>query len=246
MLLQFPPEPNNQNERSNQEMTIVVQPETPKTPARRGNGKTAKEMLQREERRLAIQQIEARAREAQSEADSLNKVREIRAAQRALKFDRYEQQEQKRASQFQIDQKATIILLLALTAVTFLATAVLTADGTIGAAAAAEFISPQFAFILFGAYEVAILVFMLLFYVIGSRIDDDGNPIPAVHWFVAMVVASSLTAMLSVYHVLDIYNYEWTNIDMWVGVIIRLSVAVFFVIVSKGAASALFAKAVNL
>jgi len=184
------------------------------------------------------------AERAEARAAALIATRQEAEQQR--KIDLYERQEAKRAPQFQIDQKPTLILLMILTGITFVATAVLTADGTIGAAAAAEFITTEMAFVLFGAYEVAILAFMMFYYMIGSRTDYDGNPIPAGHWFVAMVVASTMTALLSVYHVLDIYNYAWTEIDMWVGVAIRLSVSVFFVVVSKGAASALFARAVRL
>ena len=184
------------------------------------------------------------AERAEARAAALIATRQEAEQQR--KMELYERQEAKRAPQFQIDQKPTLILLLVLTAITFVATAVLTADGTIGAATAAEFIAPELSFLLFGAYEVGTLFFMLMYYVIGSRTDYDGNPLKAGHWFVAMVVVSALTALLSVYHVLDLYEYEWTNIDMWVGVIIRLSVAVFFVITSKGLASALFAKAMRL
>lgn len=184
---------------------------------------------------------------------SKNKQNAVRDAERAqkrrlaeMKRARYEKQEAKRAQQLQVDQTGTLRLLVALTAVTFITTAVLTADGTISAAALARFASPTLAFVLFGAVEVAVLSFMLLYYIIGSREDVDGNPIKAGHWFVAMLFASAVAVGLNVYHVFDVYEFDWLSSDMWVGVGIRFVVALFFVMISKGLASAVFARAVRL
>lgn len=228
-------------------MTIVYpSSEPPKQVARRGNGKTTKEILAREERKIQVQQMQVKVEEARAAADDLARITQLRAEQKARVFDRYGEQESKRATQVQIDQPIVLYVLIGLAIVTFLTTALLTADGTIGAAASAKFAFPAFGFVLFGAFEVAILAFMLMYYVLGSRIDYDGNPVKAERWFWAMVAASMLTVGLSVYHVLDLYKYDVTNIDMWVGIGIRVAVAVFFVLISKGVANVIFAKAVRL
>ena len=220
-------------------MTIVIPPPTlaPKSTGGRptgpgGNGKTLKEIAAREERTLARIELERSVTEARATAEDIAKITELRVRQREAVRENYLKQEQQRAPQQQIDTSIVLKILIALAAVTFLTTAVLTADGTIGSAVAARFASPVFGFILFGAFEVAILAFMLIYYVLGSRIDYDGNPVPATRWFVAMVVASGVTVGLSVYHVLDLYNYEWLSIAMWVGIGIRIVVALFFVIIS--------------
>jgi hypothetical protein len=234
-------------------MTIVVQPE-PKPPANRGgrprgsrgNGKTAREKIARIENAKLVRQAEIEA-QAQAARDKIAAEIELRReAAQVRKFDLYDAQEKARAPQFQIDQRGTLYVLGSLAIITFLTTAILTADGTIGAAESARFAFPAFGFILFGAFEVAILAFMLMYYVLGSRVDYDGNRVKSVQWFVAMIVASSLTVLLSAYHVLDLYGYDWLNVDMWFGIGIRLAVAVFFVLTSKGVANVLFAKAVNL
>lgn len=204
-----------------------------------GNGKTAAERIARAKQTAAVQIAEAEAAAKQAEAQ-----RRRDQVERTARL--FTEQEAKRAPQFQIDQRATLTLLGALALVTFIATAILTADGTIGSSVAARFASPVFGFILFGAFEVAILAFMLIYYVLGSRIDNDGNPVKATRWFVAMIGAATITVALSVYHVLDLYNYEWLNVDMWVGIFIRLVVALFFVVVSKGIATVLFARAIRL
>lgn len=238
-------------------MTIAIQtpPEAPAEPptnrggrprGSRGNGKTAQEKLRRIENAKLVRAAEIEA-QAQAARDKVRAEIELRReASQARKFDLYDAQESKRAPQFQIDQKGTLYILGALAIITFLTTAILTADGTIGAAESARFAFPAFGFILFGAFEVAILAFMLMYYVLGSRVDYDGNRVKSGQWFVAMVVAAGLTVALSVYHVLDLYGYDWLSVDMWFGIGIRLAVAVFFVLVSKGVANVLFAKAVSL
>jgi hypothetical protein len=167
-------------------------------------------------------------------------------AQENLLRERYAAQEAKRAPQAQIDQAVTLWVLIGLAAVTFVATAILTADGTIAAAEAASFAFDWMAFVLFGAVEVAILAFMLMYYVKGSRVEYDGTPVKAVQWFVAMVFAASVAVALSVYHVLDEYDFDFSDVDMYVGIVIRLVVSLLFVFVSKGLASTIFARAVRL
>jgi len=157
------------------------------------------------------------------------------------KQERYAAQERKRAPQFQIDQTGTLWLLMVLLSLTFLATAALTADGTIASAALSEFANDWMAWVLFGSVEVAVLTFMLTYYVKGSR--EKGWNVTG--WFIAMISAAAVGVGLSVYHVLDVYNFDWLNPDMWVGVAIRLVVSVFFVLVSKAGASVLFAKTIE-
>lgn len=252
MLHSYPPLPQPiKPSREESQVTIVIPPSAPKSVGGRpkgpgGNGKTLKEIAAREERALAKIELERSVTEARAAAEDIARITELRVKQREAVRENYIKQEQARAPQQQIDTGIVLKLLIALAAITFLTTAVLTADGTIGSAAAARFASPIFGFILFGAFEVAILAFMLIYYVLGSRIDYDGNPVPAGRWFFAMVVAASVTVGLSVYHVLDLYDYDWTSIAMWVGIGIRVIVALFFVIVSKGIASTVFAKAIRL
>lgn len=232
-------------------MTIVV-PITPdpQPPAKRttthGNGKTLKEIKAREERSLARIEMQAKAAAALAVAEDAAKISELRAQQKARVTELYVKQEQARAPQFQIDQRPILWLLVTLAAITFVTTAILTADGTIGSAAAARYAEPWMGFVLFGAVEVAILAFMLIYYISGSRLEYDGTRTKSGRWFFAMIVASAVAVGLSVYHVLDLYEFDWLSVEMWVGIGIRLVTAVFFVVLSKGIASVLFAKAVQL
>lgn len=234
-------------------MTIVnIDPAQP--PARRGgrpkgstgNGKTAQEKKARALRNFEVERTEI---EISAQRDQLEIVRDLESARLGQKrrvMGLFTEQERKRAPQFQIDQRGTLYLLIGLAAFTFLTNALLTADGTIGAAAAARFGISWFSYILFGSFEVGILATMLMYYIRGSRVDMvTGKRVRAGQWFAVMVALSILTVSLSAYHVLDLYKYDFTSINMYVGIGIRLAVSVLFVIVAKGIAGVLFAKAVD-
>lgn len=236
-------------------MTVVVgqyEEQPKKNPGGRprgstGNGKTLKEIKDRQERNLARIEFETVTNEARAEAENAQRIAELRAESRARVAEAYIAQEKARAPQFQIDQKPVLWILIGLAAITFVATAFLTADGTIGASAAARFATDWMGFIVFGVFEIATLAFMLMYYMRGSRIDIvTGERVQAVQWFVAMVLASVVTVGLSAYHVLDLYGYDITSIDLWVGIGIRVIASFFFVLVAKGIAGTLFAKAVQL
>lgn len=212
-----------------------------------GNGKTLKEMVEREKRNLARIDMETRAAEARAAAEDIQKITALRAEQKARVAAAYVSQEEKRAPQWQIDQPGSLWLLVVLAGITFLATALLTADGTIGASAAARFATDWMGFVVFGVFEVATLAFMMMYYMKGSRIDiQTGEQVKAGQWFVAMVVASAVTVGLSAYHVLDLYDYDYTSIDLWVGIGIRVIASLFFVLIAKGIAGTLFARAIQL
>lgn len=217
---------------------------------RRGNGKTVNERVERAKRNFDVERTELEIAAERAQLTVLQEITRRKELQRARVNDLYAKQEEKRAPQRQIDQSFVLWLLIGLAALTFVTTAMLTADGTIGAAASARFAVPWFSYILFGAFEIAILAFMLMYYVLGSRVETsgkrEGKPVRAGQWFFAMIVTASLTVSLSVYHVLDLYNYDFTSVDMWFGIGIRLAVAVFFVLISKGIAGVVFAKAIRL
>ena len=224
----------------------------------KGNGKLLEDRLARIDRRkqtglaeieesraIAQARLEQQAEKARADLAVQISERATRQANRVI--EKYEQQEAARSPQFQIDTRVTLGILVSLAVITFITTAMLTADGTIGAAAAARFAIDWFGFVLFGVFEVATLAFMLMYYVRGSRIDIiTGDRIPASQWFVAMLFASGLTVALSTYHVLDLYDYDWGSIEMWVGIGIRVTASLFFVLISKGIAGVLFAKALDL
>lgn len=215
-------------------------------PPKRGNGKTLAEIEQRAKKSVARIEAERRIAAANATVEQMARITKLRAQAHDLKIDNYVKQETSRAPQIQIDQRRTLLLLGILAAVMFIATAVLSADGTIGAATAAKFATPIFGYILFGSVEVAILVFLLVYYILGSRMDYDGKRETSIQWFWAMLIASAISVSLSGYHVLTAYNFAWGEVGLYVGVVIRVVVTVFFVLVSKAIAKVLFAKSVNL
>lgn len=246
-ILQYPPPDPPERKARVETMTMMTTPNPGGRPkGTTGNGKSAKERISRAKREFEVEQHKADLEAQRVEAALARAKAERRADQAKRVHELYVLQEKKRAPQFQIDQRGTLILLASLAAVMFVTTAVLTADGTIGSSVAAQYAFGWFGFLLFGAIEVAILVFLLVYYVSGSRINHDGTPVRATQWFVAMIVASVVAVAASVYHVLNLYSYEWTSIDLWVGVGLRLTTTVFFVLIAKAVAKVLFATAVRL
>lgn len=162
--------------------------------------------------------------------------------------DRFIAQEAKRATRQQIDQPLTLWILIGLTIVSFISSAVLVAEGT--ALVAQYMIFPEglesFGYLVFGSVEVAILALMLLYLLVGSRPDemDPSKPAPANRWFVAMSVFVGITVLCQVFKTLDGWEYAWTEPRMWVGVILSTIVPLSYVLISKGLSTAVFARAI--
>lgn len=157
-----------------------------------------------------------------------------------LQADRWIAQEQKRAHRFQIDQNGTLYLLVTLVGLSFLATAALTADGTIASAAYAQLQFGWMSVLYFAALEIAALAFLILYLVIGSREAER----PAL-WFKLLVADTILIVGTNVFHVLDAYGFDWDSPELWAGVVLRSVVPVFFVLLGHGLSEAVFAKAVK-
>lgn len=172
----------------------------------------------------------------------------INAALGDTVVDRYIQQEAKRATRQQIDQPATLKILIALTVLSFVSSAVLVAEGT--ALVAQYMIFPKgfesFGYLVFGSVEVAILALMLLYLLVGSRPDelDPSKPAPANRWFVAMGVFVGITVLCQVFKTLDGWEYAWTEPKMWVGIVLSTIVPLSYVLISKGLSTAVFARAI--
>lgn len=176
----------------------------------------------------------------------LSERERVRLALSDTQVDRYIAQERKRATRQQIDQPATLNILISLTVASFLASAVLVAEGT---ALVAQYMVLPFAwfgYLVFGSVEVAILALMLLYLLIGSRPDeaDPTKPGKATRWFVAMSVFVGITIICQVFKTLDGWDYAWTEPRMWVGVLLSTVVPLSYVLISKGLSTAVFARAI--
>lgn len=150
---------------------------------------------------------------------------------------RYEAQEAKRSTRFQVDQNGTLYLLLALSAVMFAASAIIVANGTIAVAQFVGLAAPWMSWLFFGAVELAVLVFLLMYLIIGSRAEGS-----ATGWFVAMIGASGVTLAANVFHVLSYWEFDWVEPRMWAGVVLGAFVPLSFILVSKGLSVVVFAK----
>lgn len=172
--------------------------------------------------------------------DDRREIKDIQKRVREQKIQRYERQETKRATRMQIDQNVTLWLLVGLAAVTFVTSAILTAAGTVDVAIESmQLPAPWMALLVFGAIEVAILVFLLVYILRGSRGQSAG------HWFFAMIGAASVTVAAQIYHVARGHNFDLTNPDLYAGTILAVVIALSFVLVSKAVAGSVFSESMS-
>lgn len=168
-----------------------------------------------------------------------------REAQNA-KQERYARQEAKRATRVQIDTNNTLYLLIGLTIVMFATSAVLVANGTIQVAAYIGLAFDWMAWMVFGAVEVAILVFLGMYLIIGSRSPEDGDgPKAALPWFGLMIAFSFITIAANAFHTVEFWQYDWSEPRLWVGTALSVVVPLSYVLAAKGLSRVVFARAVR-
>jgi hypothetical protein len=160
--------------------------------------------------------------------------------------ERYIKQESKRATRPQIDQNGTLYLAIVLSVITFLASAALVANGTIGVAVFMGLAYDWLAWLVFGALEVAILTFLLFYLMIGSRSEDQGGGEKVAElWFRLMVGFSAIVIVANGFHTLEFWNFAWQEPRMYVGAALSMIVPLSYVLVSKGLSTVVFAKSIK-
>lgn len=180
-------------------------------------------------------------------AEKQARYRQNKNAVQKQNIDRYLQQESRRATRPQIDQNGTLYLSIALTVITFLASAALVANGTIAVAAYMGLAYEWLAWLVFGALEVAILTFLLFYLMIGSRsVEQGGGDRAAAPWFALMVSWSAIVIIANGFHAIEFWNFDWTEPRLYVGTLLAMIVPLSYVLVSKGLSTVVFAKPIKM
>lgn len=170
-------------------------------------------------------------------------MQRLAESQRKAKVDRYLEQERNRAVRPQIDQLWTLWVLVGLSILSFITSAVLVANGTIAVATFMGLAIAWMAWLVFGAIELMILVTLLGYLIIGSRIDEEtGKPADASLWFWVMVSFSAITILANGFHTLEHWNFAWGEPRMWAGIVLSMIVPFSFILVSKMLSVVVFAK----
>lgn len=168
-----------------------------------------------------------------------------RKAEKA-KLDLYGKQESRRATKVQVDQKIVLWTWILGIVVAFATSAVVSFNGITAVAEYVGLSAPWMATLFFFFIELMYVLFLIAYLLLKSRIDEDGNPERSGGAFWGMFLFGGIAVLANGFHTLDFWQYEWTNPQMWAGVILSISAPIAIISASKMASRVVFAKAIRL
>lgn len=168
-----------------------------------------------------------------------------RKAEKA-KLDLYAKQESRRAPKVQVDQKIVLWTWIVGIITAFATSAVVSFNGITAVAEYVGLSAPWMATLFFFFIELMYVLFLIAYLVLQSRIDEDGNPERSGGAFWGMFLFGGIAVLANGFHTLDFWQYEWTNPQMWAGVILSISAPIAIISASKMASRVVFAKAIRL
>jgi hypothetical protein len=173
---------------------------------------------------------------------------EVAAQKKAekVKHDLYAKQESKRAPRVQVDQGIVLWTWIIGIVIAFLTSAVVSFNGITAVAVYVGLSAPWMATLFFFFIELMYVLFLIAYLVLRSRIDENGNPERSGGAFWGMFMFGAIAVAANGFHTLDFWQYEWTNPQMWAGVILSIAAPIAIISASKMASRVVFAKAINL
>jgi hypothetical protein len=158
----------------------------------------------------------------------------------------YEKQESKRAPKVQIDQKLILWSWIVGIMVAFISSGIVSFNGI---TAVAQFVGLSQAWmggLFFFFIELMYLLYLIAYLVLGSRVDEDGNPEKTFGALMGMIAFGGIAVFANGFHTLDFWNFDWTNPQMWAGVVLSVAAPIAIIAASKMASRVVFAKAIRL
>ena len=164
----------------------------------------------------------------------------------ADKLDRYLLQESKRASKVQVDQKVVLWAWVTGIAIAFVSSAIVSFNGITAVAQFVGLSADWMAGLFFFFIELMYLLFLVAYLLLASRVDEDGNPEKTWGALIGMVAFGGIAVLANAFHTMDFWNWDWTNPQMWAGVVLSVAAPVAIISASKMASRVVFAKAISL
>jgi hypothetical protein len=90
------------------------------------------------------------------------------------------------------------------------------------------------------------LLYLIAYLVLGSRIDEEGNPEKTSGALWGMIAFGGIAVLANAFHTLDFWEYAWTNPQMWAGLVLSISAPIAIISASKMASRVVFARAIKL
>lgn len=158
----------------------------------------------------------------------------------------YAKQESKRAPKVQIDQRLILWSWIAGIMIAFISSGIVSFNGI---TAVAEFVGLSQAWmsgLFFFFIELMYLLYLIAYLVLGSRIDEDGQPEKTSGALIGMVAFGGIAVFANGFHTLDFWDWAWTNPQMWAGLVLSIAAPIAIISASKMASRVVFAKAIRL
>jgi hypothetical protein len=158
----------------------------------------------------------------------------------------YEKQEAKRAPKVQIDQKLVLWSWIVGVGVAFISSAIVSFNGITSVAEFVGLSQDWMAGLFFFFIELMYLLYLIAYLVLGSRVDEDGNPEKTNGALWGMIAFGGIAVLANAFHTLDYWQFDWLIPQMWAGLVLSISAPIAIIAASKMASRVVFAKAIRL
>jgi hypothetical protein len=173
-------------------------------------------------------------------------TQEVRSNVKNQKSLLYEKQEAKRAPKVQIDQKLVLWTWILGIGIAFISSAIVSFNGITSVAEFVGLSQSWMAGLFFFFIELMYLLYLIAYLVLGSRIDEDGNPEKTGGALWGMIAFGGIAVLANAFHTLDFWDFNWFSPQMWAGIILSISAPIAIISASKMASRVVFAKAITL
>lgn len=158
----------------------------------------------------------------------------------------YEKQESKRAPKVQIDQRLILWSWIVGIMIAFVSSGIVSFNGITAVAQFVGLSQSWMGGLFFFFIELMYLLYLVAYLVLGSRLDEDGNPEKTSGALWGMISFGGIAVFANGFHTLDFWGFDWTNPQMWAGVVLSVAAPIAIISASKMASRVVFAKAIRL
>jgi hypothetical protein len=158
----------------------------------------------------------------------------------------YEKQEAKRAPKLQIDQRLVLWSWIVGIGIAFVSSAIVSFNGITSVAFFVGLSQDWMAGLFFFFIELMYLLYLIAYLVLGSRLDEEGNPEKTTGALWGMIAFGGIAVIANAFHTLDFWNFDWLSPQMWAGVVLSISAPIAIISASKMASRVVFAKAIRI
>lgn len=173
-------------------------------------------------------------------------TKDVRTNVKNSKALTYEKQESKRAPKVQIDQRLVLWSWILGIGVAFISSAIVSFNGITSVANFVGLSQDWMAGLFFFFIELMYLLYLIAYLVLGSRVDEEGNPEKTGGALWGMVAFGGIAVLANAFHTLDFWEFQYLVPQMWAGIVLSVSAPIAIIAASKMASRVVFAKAVKL